>query len=824
VTPGERSDHDTAILTTPVGSKRWLEYGLVLAFYAVWTVVATYPLARHPSNNIDNWGDPLLNVWIIAWDLHQLGREPLRLFDAPIFYPAHNTLALSEILIVQAVEAMPIVALTHNFVLAYNLIVLASYVLGGFGAYLLLRHALPAGASLVGGAVYAYSFYRVGEYSHVQILSAQWIPFAILALLVLWERQRWRDAGLLTLFLVLQVLSSFYLGLFLTAAVGFVVIWLVATSRRRPSWTFVIRLAAAGALSLLVVLPFSIPYFQVVRELGLVRSIDDAIGGSATLQNYLAVPSTSVLYGSPTLPVVAHMTTDETLFPGIIPIGLALIGLAFGRQRRWSSFFLWLTIFGLIFSFGPRYRINPANNDGIPLPYGLLYAYVPGFQSIRVVGRLGVVTTLGIAGLASLGAAFILKRVESRKHWFFAVPLALLVAAETLAVPTRMTPVETASSIPPVYQWLAARPDDAPALELPTIESRYLAVSPELERQGHEQYLSIFHWHPTPSGYSGFEPPLFWSVIREAKAFPTDESVGFLQGMGVRYIIFHQDQYAADRWRQIADRLGQFGTQLQPVATFGPDSVYQFAEPTPVESIAGPWISLPSAGQVGETYRGFLIWPNSAAPIRLTNPTSLAVRATWKTSTSSQTQVVTVKQPEYLARGDNPVPFDLTTPSDPGQYDLTIEAATTSATSAVTVLGPTPEPAPYRTIPTVRFVAATVPTPAVSPGGVVFVQADWRVLHPTMDNYLFQTEIVNSHGDVVTSSTVDPFNGGLETGHWLPEATVRMGQSVILPARLGPDTYIVRLRVRFADDRDARLADAEGNPQDSIDVGKIDVR
>ncbi|HLZ07215.1 MAG TPA: hypothetical protein VKT80_01405, partial [Chloroflexota bacterium] len=669
----DRPKIESSTRTDSVGSGRWREYGLVLAFYSVWTVIATYPLARHPANNIENWGDPLLNVWIIAWDLHQLSRDPLRLFDAPIFYPAHNTLALSEVLIVQAVEALPIVAVTHNAVLAYNLIILSSYVLGGFGAYLLLRRWLPGGASLVGGAVYSYSFFRVGEYSHIQILSAQWFPFAILALLGLWELQLWRDAGLFALFLVLQVLSSFYIGLFLIVTLGFTVIWLVATCHRRLAWKFALRLVAALAVSALVVLPFSIPYFQVAREFGLIRSIGDAVAGSAILQNYLAVPSTSVLYGAATVPVVVHMITDETLFPGIVPIILGLIGLVFGRQRRWIAFFLSLTLFGLILSFGPRYRTDPVTRDGIPLPYGLLYSYVPGFQSIRVVGRLGLVTTLGIAGLAAIGAGRILERVRLRRQLLAGVSLAILVAAETLAVPTRMTPVETGLSIPPVYQWLAARPDDAPALELPTIESRWLAVPSELERQGHEEYLSIFHWHPTPSGYSGFEPPLFWSVIREAKDFPTDDSVSFFRGIGVRYIVFHEDQYPPDRWRKIQERLRQFTSLVQPIARFGADSVFQLADPTPRDTLGTPWISLPSAAREGANYRGFVVWPNPEGPIRLTQSQAMTVRATWNGPTTSA-ETLTVSEPTYLARGDNSVAFDLAAPDQPGRYELSIDA------------------------------------------------------------------------------------------------------------------------------------------------------
>ena len=48
-----------------------------------------------------------LNEWIMAWVVHQLPRDPLQLFDANIFYPAKDTLAFSEPLIVPALLAAP---------------------------------------------------------------------------------------------------------------------------------------------------------------------------------------------------------------------------------------------------------------------------------------------------------------------------------------------------------------------------------------------------------------------------------------------------------------------------------------------------------------------------------------------------------------------------------------------------------------------------------------------------------------------------------------------------------------------------------------------
>lgn len=801
-----------------------LDFALALAFFIIWTIVATWPLVLAPGNHIVNWGDPLLNTWIPAWDLHQLSRDPLHLFDAPIFYPAHNTLALSELLLVQAFEMLPVVAVTGNFILAYNLVVLSTFVLCGFGAYLLAREALAAPASLVVGAAFAFSFYRVGEYSHIQILSAQWIPFAMLALLHLWRAPRWRIALLFAVCVILQMLSSFYLGLFLLPTLVFETVFLTLADRRLPRPAFLVRLAGAVALTVIVVLPFSLPYFQVEHQFGLSRSLGDAVGGSATIRSYLTVPPTSWLYGKANLPILQRFPTDETLFPGLIVLGLAILGIVRGWRRRWSAFSLALVVFGIVFSFGPRFRLWTDSSSLFPLPYDLLYAYMPGFHSIRVVGRMGVIATLGFAGLAGLGTATVLARTPIRWQRPVGLLLAILVGVETLSIPTRMTPVETPSQIPPVYHWLAARPDDAPALELPTIEARWLNKPKELQRQGHEEYLSIYHWHPTPSGYSGFEPPLFWSVIREAKDFPTAESVNFFQALGVKYFIFHADQYPPDQWSQIEARLSTFRGVLQPVARFGSDHVYVLAQPAVTDSVPTPRIVLPSEVAAGGDYRAFLDWPNPSAAARLADPKTLTLSATWHGPDGMTKQTTTLTQPSHLARGDTTVPFDLGAPRQPGQYQLTINAPGASAEATITVETPPTGPVPDNPSPSMQLTGARLVTPVVSQGGVVMAQATWRLRHRTVDNYLFRIEIANSQGNVVASGTIDPFSGAFETSRWLPGETVDVGQSAILPPNLPAGTYTVRILNRFADGATWKMAGPNNHDTDSVVIGKVQVR
>ncbi len=87
-------------------------------------------------------------MWALAWDCQQLlailRGDFARLatfFDANIFHPLPLTLAYSEHFIAQAVQVLPVWALTGNPILCYNLLYLSTFVLSGLGAYLVRARA-----------------------------------------------------------------------------------------------------------------------------------------------------------------------------------------------------------------------------------------------------------------------------------------------------------------------------------------------------------------------------------------------------------------------------------------------------------------------------------------------------------------------------------------------------------------------------------------------------------------------------------------------------------------------------------------------------------
>ena len=90
--------------------------------YAALTLLFTWPLARGLTHDIPgDFGDPLLNAWIVAWDTSHLGRG---WWNANIFFPHPLALGYSEHLLPQALQALPVHLVSSNPILSYNLLFL----------------------------------------------------------------------------------------------------------------------------------------------------------------------------------------------------------------------------------------------------------------------------------------------------------------------------------------------------------------------------------------------------------------------------------------------------------------------------------------------------------------------------------------------------------------------------------------------------------------------------------------------------------------------------------------------------------------------------
>jgi hypothetical protein len=300
---------------------------IALLIFIILTGIMTYPVVLKMSNHIPgNLGDPLLNTWLLGWDIHKIRTGLSGYWDTNIFYPYKSTLAFSEHLTGIAIFGLPAMLLTNNIIFTYNFLFLLAFVLSGFGAYLLVKHLTGNFlAGIIGGIIFAFAPFR---FYHLHMLNAQWIPFGFLYLHKFFEKTKYKYLALFVLFYVLQCISSLHNGLFMTVfAVIFIVYYVLVKKIRDKKFLAVTALSLIFAF--IVLLPFSLPYIKVKKQFGFERGLATIKDGSAHIESYLAPSERNRLYHKLTYKLWQHCG----LFTSFAALFLAFFGFWPGKTK-----------------------------------------------------------------------------------------------------------------------------------------------------------------------------------------------------------------------------------------------------------------------------------------------------------------------------------------------------------------------------------------------------------------------------------------------------------------------------------------------------------
>ena len=528
-------------------------------------VVMTWPLAAGLGRlGRTTTMDGLYGIWNVGWVAHAILTDPASLFDANIFYPHRATLAYSEANIVAGIVGIPAWLLTHNAYAAHNSALLFAFATSFLGMWLLARHLSGrADTSVVPAILFAFCPYFYSHSAHVQLLMAGGIPFAMLALHRLADSPSIRRGVVLGVVLATQALACAYYGIFAGLMVSYGVLFLAARRRLWGNRAFWISVGIAAAVAGLIVLPFFIPYLELQREGGFVRSLDDARRYSATWQSYLASPAHA---HGPILSVARRMGwhVGEVLFPGILAVALGGVGAALGwtpdvrnahgsRDREALMLYGSLGVLALWGSFGPDAHL-----------YTVLYRVVPLFTFLRAPSRFGLLLVFVLAVFASM-ALRRLAPAAGRRALAYSAALSVLAVAELNVVPF---PWERALPVSDNYRVLAGMPRAAVA-EFPFYGER---VAFPL----HAQYmvLSTTHWLPLVNGYSDYIPRDFREAASVLDSFPSNDTFAVLQKHRVRYVTIHWDMYGP-RAGEIRTKLTAFERYLRPLGADDTMSLYE---------------------------------------------------------------------------------------------------------------------------------------------------------------------------------------------------------------------------------------------------------
>ncbi len=313
------------------------EAALFALFLAIATVI-TWPLVLNLGTALSDLGDPILNAWILDWDLHALSHNPLRLFDAPIYVPAIYPLAYSENLLGIALLMAPLRVAGVTPIALHNIAMLLGLALSGYGTSVLVRTiGRSRFSSIVAGILFAFCPFMFEHLAHVQIFWSGWLPLTFAALFAYWRRPTLTGATLLAAAFLMNGLSNIHWLLFGGFTLFATVVFLASVQPQRGG-RFWLQLCGALAVAGLLLLPILAPYLVVAEHYGMRRNLFEVADGSATLSDWLVAPPRSLLYWRLT---PDNDRPERRLFPGLMPIALLIAALLFapprGNPTEWSE-------------------------------------------------------------------------------------------------------------------------------------------------------------------------------------------------------------------------------------------------------------------------------------------------------------------------------------------------------------------------------------------------------------------------------------------------------------------------------------------------------
>lgn len=567
---------------------------LVIVFFSLITIVMTYPQLRLVKSGIYSLPDQLFYSWMIERNIDSLLHKPLaEFFNASVFFPYKNTLAFGDHLIGETVLAFPFFIATGNPVFSQNILILLSFIISGYGMFLLFRTLIPnTMGAILAGLLFSFSNVRFNQYDHLNMLSTEFLPFIFLYLGKFLEKRNIKLLFIFSIFFLLTILMTvYYLVMVSVAIAAYIFVWMLLNNHTFASvWKTALMPFIAMAIVGVLVLPVFTPYLQFTKEFsGVKRVLADNILYSASLTSYFSTARTTSLSSLSGQHVLSE--ADTGLFFGYASLFLFFCAW-FINPPKWKKIIVFFTILSGIFyllSFGPLLKFAPGMVTSLPLPYYVLYKVVPLFQIMRVPARFALFGQLFLVLVSGVGYIKLVSLMGTQyKKYAVSALLVVIALLETWSAPMPLIAVEEKKDFPPVYQWLSIQPSDSTILELP-IPSAYSEIQKEPVRhafmedltvadrdavEAYRDYFSLLHGKRIINGYSAYAPPLYLEMREKTVNFPDDVSLSAIKKSGVTYVIVHVKQYPFSFQQELISRITSGGI-LSVVAQFDTDYVVQ---------------------------------------------------------------------------------------------------------------------------------------------------------------------------------------------------------------------------------------------------------
>jgi hypothetical protein len=525
---------------------------VVLGLFSILTLALTWPLIAEISTRLAGDDvDVLINPWADWWTRKALTEGLNLYFTNYLFYPQGTSLVFHSFSHVNTAISLLLTPQIGHFA-AYNLTILLTYIMSGFGMYLLAKHLTGCrAAAFIAGVVFAFHPYHMFQSSHPVLGTTQFMPLFLLAFIRMIHdpsANRSKQTLLAALWFLLTALSSWHLMLMLA---GWAILYLLYSLLfERTRWLrganrYLILLAA---LIIVTVTPFLWPIINEQLSTDatyMAAEIEEGRGND--LLSFFTPSRLHPLFASLVLGINSRIgyTRNTPAYLGYVALILAIIGIATARRQ---ARFWWATgLIFLILSLGSQLRL-----EGVPLHSFHFPWAIPIISVLRHPLRLNSLLFLSLAVLAAFGGRWLFDRLASRSS-----PLAysvFMLLTGTLLFEYWVSPFPTSQpSYSPFLHQLAQEEGDFAVADLP------------MGRQPDKYYMfyQTIHGKKIVGGVVSRTPydaqsfidanPLLGALRNEnVPNLFLKERLAVLGAQGIRYVIVHKrffDSARMETWQ-----------------------------------------------------------------------------------------------------------------------------------------------------------------------------------------------------------------------------------------------------------------------------------
>ena len=400
----------------------------VLIWYVFITLLMTYPLVFHLTTNIPgDAGDGHQNLWNIWHFKKRLLNFQNPFYTNYLYYPIGVKLIFHTYGVFNNLLVLPF----NNIVLAYNFIVLFSFVMSAMGMYFLSFYLTQDKfGSFIAGVIFSFCPYKFAHLlaGHLNLISTEWIPFYILYLIKTFKEPfNYKNIYLTSIFFLLTILCSYYYTFYLMI---FTILFLVFEARDK---IFTKENFLLIFLNLLLTLPILIMGFQAYLKGGLPK-----VGGykkfSADLLAFFIPSPLHPIFG--TYVESFYFKFQVGIAETIVFVGYTILGLfiyaLLSSQRRRLKFWLISALCFFILSLGPVLQIY--RHSIFPLPH-LPLRQMPLVSSFHTPSRFDIMLTLCLSIIVAYTMKVLLLKLSSKKRFLISFIFFICIIFEYAAFP-----------------------------------------------------------------------------------------------------------------------------------------------------------------------------------------------------------------------------------------------------------------------------------------------------------------------------------------------------------------------------------------------------